>query len=678
MLVGAAIAGCGAANQPAPGSPSAATTAATLSSSPPPASAPLELCRLPNLAPASVVSSPGYSQLAASVTDTNGAPISGLKPADFTVRSGPKSSRIVYFQEESNISTPVSLVIVDDSSESTYRKTVVESADELGKARSGLNQAVGQLNECDEVALVLIGGTYLDKTLPPLGAATLAQPFTTNRWLAMRKIYSVMPSGEKKLSDGIRVGLEALSAAHYPNRALILMTDGLDQAAIDQSAAMLAQVRESGVSFWVVGIGDPEAPDGVLSKLRGTTRLNIEGVKKLALDGGGQELSAKPVDSDAGASLADAVVTINRQLGNGYALGIDGSTGTTPPTVTLANNPGAVVRAALVPSEMLAAAAARPARPKREVGTKKNVVAPENISKLPGYTEIAVRVAKPDGAYVDGLSKSDFKLSVSGTPRTIDFFRAGEESPATVGILIDTSGSMTPKLPQARAAIEQFVKALGPQDDVFLFAFSSKPFLLQPLTNDHDALIQRLDLLHSYGQTALFDTILQGIAQAQQSPDQRKVLLLITDGMDNTSSSTADDVVRAAKNSGVLVYSIGIGDPNSPPGGVSISTGPFVLGGDDSERVDAATLSRLAATNGSKSYIIEKVGDGAALKKACEEIADDLHERHSYAIGFVARAPANNAPTMPIALQVPAHGDYLVQAPQQIPTPPSESKRAER
>jgi len=206
---------------------------------------------------------------------------------------------------------------------------------------------------------------------------------------------------------------------------------------------------------------------------------------------------------------------------------------------------------------------------------------------------------------------------------------------------------------------------------VFLFAFSTKPFLLQPLTNDHQAVIQRLDLLHAYGQTALFDTIKQGISEVQQSHNQRKVLLVITDGMDNTSSSTADDVVRSAKSSGVLVYSIGIGDPNAPVG-QGVSMGPFIVGGGDVEHVDAVTLSRLASANGSKSYIIQKAGDGAALEKACEEIADDLHDRHSYAIGFIAHTPANYAPTtIPIALQVPAHDDYLVDAPKWIPAPPT-------
>jgi len=86
------------------------------------------------------------------------------------------------------------------------------------------------------------------------------------------------------------------------------------------------------------------------------------------------------------------------------------------------------------------------------------------------------------------------------------------------------------------------------------------------------------------------------------------------------------------------------------------------------EHVDAVTLSRLASANGGKSYIVQKVGDGEALKKDCAEIADDLHQRNSYAIGFVAHTPANYAPTtIPIDLPVPAHPDYLVQAPKLIP-----------
>jgi VWFA-related protein len=663
------ITGCGAGSQPAPASPSAGTTVAPSSSPALELPASLDLCRLPDLAPARILSTPGYAQHAVSVIDSDGAPITGLKQTDFALRFGSKLSPIVYFREESRLTTPVSLVIVGDVSESMFRKTVVGSPDELAKARIRLIQSVDILNQCDEVALVMIGGTYLTNETPPLGAVTLAQPYTTNHEIALRKMFSVKPSGEKRLSDGIRIGLETLSGAHYPNRALVLMTDGLDQPDMDQSAPLLAQLRESGISFWVVGIGDPEAKDGMISKLRGSTRLDMAAVKNIATNGGGQALFAKPVASDNGASLAAAVTTIGNHLGQGYAIGTHESQQKTAPSVTLKNHPSADIRAEQVPSEVLLAAAARPALPKREVGTARNLVAPENILNRSGYTEIPVMVTKADGGYVDGLSKSDFNLSVNGTRQPIDFFQAGAESPATVGILVDTSGSMESKIPQARAAIEQFVKALDPQDEMFLIAFSGHPYMLMPLTNDRDALIKRLALLHAYGQTALFDSVTQGIAIAQSGHNRRKVLLVITDGIDNASSSSADDVVNAAKTSGVLVYSIGIGDPNGAS--QSVAVGPYVIGGMDTERVDAATLSRLATANGSKSYILQTVGDGEALKKACTDIEADLHERHSYAIGFVAKAPTNYAPTtIPITLKIPTYNDYQVQTPELIPAPP--------
>ncbi len=163
LICARVIAGCTAASQPSPGSPNAATTATMTSSAAHAVSATLDLCRLPDLAPASVLSRLGYTQLAVSLTDPNGAPIGGLKEANFTVRSGPNSFPIVYFREESGLTTPVSLVIVGDVSESMYRKTVVSSADDLAKVRTALNRAGEQLNECDEAALVMIGGNLPDR-----------------------------------------------------------------------------------------------------------------------------------------------------------------------------------------------------------------------------------------------------------------------------------------------------------------------------------------------------------------------------------------------------------------------------------------------------------------------------------------------------------------------------------
>jgi Ca-activated chloride channel family protein len=143
--------------------------------------------------------------------------------------------------------------------------------------------------------------------------------------------------------------------------------------------------------------------------------------------------------------------------------------------------------------------------------------------------------------------------------------------------------------------------------------------------------------LHAYGQTALFDVIMQGLQMVQRGRYDKKALLVVTDGMDNTSASTVNDVVAQARRMGVLVYSIGIGDPNGTSGG-SISIGPFVLSGDDQEHVDAETLHTLSTETGAKTYIIREAGDGEQLGRACENISLELREQ--YTIGFLAPDPS--------------------------------------
>ena len=130
---------------------------------------------------------------------------------------------------------------------------------------------------------------------------------------------------------------------------------------------------------------------------------------------------------------------------------------------------------------------------------------------------------------------------------------------------------MQPKLPQARAAITEFLRNLNDRDDVFLFAFSGKPFMLQVFTTDHSLVEDRLGLLHAYGSTSLYDAIVTGLVVLQRGRYDKRALLVVTDGMDNTSGHSLDDVVALARRQGVLIYSIGIGDPNAVgPGGASI------------------------------------------------------------------------------------------------------------
>jgi hypothetical protein len=111
----------------------------------------------------------------------------------------------------------------------------------------------------------------------------------------------------------------------------------------------------------------------------------------------------------------------------------------------------------------------------------------------------------------------------------------------------------------------------------------------------------------------------------------------VTDGMDNSSAATVNDVVAQARRMGVLVYSIGIGDPNVASSGLSVAVGPFCFGCDE-DRVDSETLHALSTETGAKTYIIRQAGDGEALRRACENISLELREQ--YTIGFVAPDPA--------------------------------------
>ncbi len=197
-----------------------------------------------------------------------------------------------------------------------------------------------------------------------------------------------------------------------------------------------------------------------------------------------------------------------------------------------------------------------------------------------GYAQVTVTVTDSAGRYVTGLNRDQIKLYVDGAQQPIEFFRRDLKAPVSVGILVDTSGSMQPKIPQARAAIAQFVDDLNPRDDVFLVAFSARPFLLQGFTTDHERVLERLGLLHAEGRTALYDVIMDGLLTVERGRYDKKALLVVTDGMDTASRrASIEQVVEEARRLGVLIYSIGIGNPNASFNGVrnfdrSVHPGP--------------------------------------------------------------------------------------------------------
>ena len=290
------------------------------------------------------------------------------------------------------------------------------------------------------------------------------------------------------------------------------------------------------------------------------------------------------------------------------------------------------------------------------------------LARQPGYEQVTVTVTNPQHGYQTGLTKNDFRLYVDGQQRPIEFFRQDLNTPVSVGILVDTSGSMQPKIPQARAAITQFLMSLNDRDDIFLFAFSVRPFLLQGFTTNHALVASRLTLLHAYGQTALYDAILDGLLMVEHGRYDKKALLVVTDGMDNSSQSSLPQIIAQARRLGVLIYSIGIGDPNgsSMPG---LAIGPFVFGG-DIDRVDAQTLRMLSTETGARTFVIREVGDGAALRQATSTISRELREQ--YTVGFTA-PDASAGGYRSLRVEVPGHPEDSVRVRKGITVRPGSS-----
>jgi Ca-activated chloride channel family protein len=642
-LAAVAAVGSGILHGCAPAVPTSAPAArpvAAVAAAPP---EPLDLCRPPNLPPPHLRSKAGYTQFHVMVTNQNGAPVTGLGASDFAVRSGTQSYPAAYFRAENPSDTPVSLVVVGDLSESMYGKILVARPDDLRKARDTIVQAEDQLNECDEVALVTAGGINRNPTLPPLSPVGLTVPFTTSHPAALTRMFWVKPSGPNLLPDAVKVALDTLGRAHYQSRALVVLTDGFDAKAMEECARILKKAPQRDFSFWVIGIGDPDVGAGPFPQQR-ATGVDANAVRQLAAAGGGRALFARPVETDDGASLAESIKSIVQGLAAGYTIGA-----VLPPTaakvsVTLADRQGLSVSQQAVPSKLLTEAAARPAIVEPAECVARAAV-PRAISSEPGFTKVSVTVTRADHAAVDGLKESDFKASCAGKPcRVVYFADAAASEPRSIVIAIDTSGSMASKLDTVRTELGRFIEKIGPCDQMALFAFANRAYLLQALTISHRTLEGKLALLHPFGNTALYDTIEQALHMLKKAEYPRRAIVLVTDGVDDDSSTSEDELIADLRKAQVPVYAIGIGNPlsiNHP-----LHTGPLVI--TRPEAVDPRVLESIASASGGAAFIVPPMDQDSRAGFAAAIANVEARLSGGYLIGVI-NSPGSSIPDISIA-----------------------------
>lgn len=165
---------------------------------------------------------------------------------------------------------------------------------------------------------------------------------------------------------------------------------------------------------------------------------------------------------------------------------------------------------------------------------------------------------------------------------------------------------------------------------------SAKPYLLQPRTADHELLLTRLSLLYAYGQTALYDSLIDGILMAGQGRNPRKALFVITDGIDNASTRSRKEIDSYAAPHPIPIYSIGIGDPSAQPPSSKI----FNFSRADQNYVDAKLLKGLADASDAKMYLVPPNGPEPQMRADSVIIAPQIDNR--YFVGFVATDMAHN------------------------------------
>ena len=228
---------------------------------------------------------------------------------------------------------------------------------------------------------------------------------------------------------------------------------------------------------------------------------------------------------------------------------------------------------------------------------------------------VTVTVTDTYGRYVSGLGKSAFTLLDEKKPQEITFF-SDEDAPVSVGVIFDVSGSMSgEKIRRSRDALSRFIQTSHNLDEYFLIAFNSRAQLLLDRTRDGNAVLDKLTFVQTRSNTALYDACYLGVEKVQRGAHPKRALLLISDGQDNNSRYTFNELRRLLKESDVTLYGIGI---------LSGSDAGSSLGMEGQ-----GILDELASVSGGKAFFPRS---NAEMDDIFEQIALEL--RHQYSIGY--------------------------------------------
>jgi VWFA-related protein len=224
-----------------------------------------------------------------------------------------------------------------------------------------------------------------------------------------------------------------------------------------------------------------------------------------------------------------------------------------------------------------------------------------------------VAVKDSHGGFVSGLQKEDFLIEEQKVPQPIKIF-AAQDTPVTVGLIIDNSGSVRPKKPEIVTAALTFVTQSNPADEVFIVNFNDRVRKGLPdgvdFSGDRNLLRMALLTNPAQGRTALYDAIQVGLQHLDKGRLDKKTLVVIADGGDNASDLNRDELTKLAEESLATIYTVGIYNP------------------DDKDK-NPRFLKHISSLSGGEHFEPENINN---LVGICEKIAKDIRNR--YTLGF--------------------------------------------
>lgn len=173
---------------------------------------------------------------------------------------------------------------------------------------------------------------------------------------------------------------------------------------------------------------------------------------------------------------------------------------------------------------------------------------------------VNVTVTDPYNRQVTGLEQENFRVFEDNVEQEVVTF-SSEDLPVSIGVILDLSGSMSNKLGKAKQAALQFLRTANPQDEFFLVGFNERAQLLTPFTNNVEDLESEMLTATAKGKTALFDAIYLGLTQMRNAGKNKRALLIISDGGDNSSRYNEKDIKRLVREADTQLYSVGIFEP---------------------------------------------------------------------------------------------------------------------